>query len=83
MSKLCWDEKHIPISVGVGFNVPGYAKGVCFVNANLDKLLDEMLTAMYKIAKKAETIQKINLSTSVNITANSLRYFVLHRFPRK
>ena len=58
-NKLRWDEKHIPISVGVGSNVPGHEKGVCFVNADLDELLDEMLTEMHKIAKKVKHIQKI------------------------
>ena len=58
-NKLRWDEKHIPISVGVGSNVPGHEKGVCFVNADLDELLDEMLTETHKIAKKVKHIQKI------------------------
>ena len=56
--KICWEEKHIPISVGFGSNVPGDTKGVCFVNADLDELLDRMLTEMHKIAKKAKSIQK-------------------------
>ena len=56
--KIRWEEKHIPISVGVGSNIPGHTKGVCFVNADLDELLDGMLTEMHKIAKKAKCIQK-------------------------
>ena len=57
-TKLRWEEKHVPISVGVGSNVPGHKKGACFVNADLDALLDEMLTKMHEIAKKAKSIQK-------------------------
>ena len=57
-AKLLWEEKHVPISVGVGSNVPGHKKGVCFVNADLDALLDEMLTKMHEIARKAKSIQK-------------------------
>ena len=56
--KLVWEEKHIPISVGVGSNVPGFTNSICFVNYDLDGLLDEMIDHMHTIGKRVKDIQK-------------------------
>ena len=56
--KLVWEEKHVPISVGVGSNVEGFKNGVCYVNYDLDALLSQMLEHMHDIAKAVKNIQK-------------------------
>ena len=55
--KLIWEEKHVPISVGVGSNVEEYKEGVCFVSYDLDELLSQMIERMHTIAKAVKTKQ--------------------------
>ena len=58
--KLIWEEKHIPISVGVVSNVEEFKNGVCYVNYDLDELLSQMIERMHTIANavKTEQVQK-------------------------
>ena len=44
--------------MGVGSNVPGFEKGVCFVDFDLDNLLSQMLKHMENIAQKVHGIQQ-------------------------
>ena len=57
-NKLVWEEKHVPISVGVGSNVEGFKDGVCYVSYDLDDLLSQMLEHMQNIAKKVKEMEK-------------------------
>ena len=57
-NKLLWEERHTPVSVGVGSNVPGFEKGVCFVDFDLDNLLSQMLKDMENISQKVRGIQQ-------------------------
>ena len=61
-NKLVWEEKHVPISVGVGSNVEGFEDGVCYVDYDLDALLSQMLERMHTIAQKVKRIQKEKFS---------------------
>ena len=61
-NKLVWEEKHVPISVGVGSNVEGFEDGVCYIDHDLDALLSQMLERMHTIAHKVKRIQKEKFS---------------------
>ena len=61
-NKLVWEEKHVPISVGVGSNVEGFKDGVCYVSYDLDDLLSQMLEHMQNIAKKVKEMENTNLT---------------------
>ena len=61
-NKLVWEEKHVPISVGVGSNVEGFKDGVCYVSYDLDDLLSQMLDHMQNIAKKSKKWKNTNLT---------------------
>ena len=57
-NKLVWEERHVPISVGVGSNVEGFKEGVCYVSYDLDELLSQMLEHMHNIADKVKEMEK-------------------------
>ena len=56
--KLKWIEKHVPISVSVSSNVPRFTSPKFIDNANLDKLLEEMISYMNEIGEKTENLAK-------------------------
>ncbi len=54
--KLEWLEKHMPISVSLSSNLPGYEKGRCIINENPDELVQEMVEYLLQIRDKYQTI---------------------------
>ncbi|KAJ8311825.1 hypothetical protein KUTeg_010638 [Tegillarca granosa] len=49
---LKWTRKHIPISVSVCSNVPGYTEPFCIVDENCDQLVSSMVSYMHEISSK-------------------------------
>ncbi len=54
--KLQWTHKHLPISVSVCSNVPGFTSPRCFVNADMDKLLSSMIGELRSIQSACSTL---------------------------
>ena len=54
--KLEWKAKHVPLSVSVCSNVPGFMEPNCFITqGNPEQLVRDMLEYMYCIQEAAET----------------------------
>ena len=53
---LEWISKHVPISVSIASNVPGFEAPICFVETNIDHLISTMLTYLKKISKSVQDI---------------------------
>ena len=52
--KLQWSARHVPLSVSVASNVPGYEPALCFVtDGNADKLVGCMITRLNTISDAA------------------------------
>ena len=52
--KLQWSARHVPLSVSVASNVPGYEPALCFVtDGNADKLVGCMITCLNTISDAA------------------------------
>ena len=47
--KLEWTQKHVPISVSVCSNVPGYTEPACFEQSDMNSLLERMVEALTQI----------------------------------
>ena len=54
--KLQWEQEHVPISVGIGSNVPGFCKSMCIIDFDLDSLLSKMLGYMKEIAEASKCL---------------------------
>ena len=53
--KLTWEAKHIPLSVSVCSNIPGYQEPRCFVTeGDPEKLVSKMVDYMHQIQTTAE-----------------------------
>ncbi|KAJ8020607.1 hypothetical protein HOLleu_40243 [Holothuria leucospilota] len=56
-SKLTMEALHVPLSVSVCSNVPGYEEPMCFISeGNADKLLQNMLCYLTEISDKSLTL---------------------------
>ena len=55
---LIWTQEHVPIAVSVCSNVPEFTSPKCFVNENLDQLLEDMLSYMSEIREGALPLLK-------------------------
>ncbi|KAJ8044458.1 Krueppel-related zinc finger protein 1 [Holothuria leucospilota] len=56
-SKLTMEALHVPLSVSVCSNVPGYEKPMCFISeGNADELLQNMLCYLTEISEKSMTL---------------------------
>ena len=54
--KLTWEAKHVPLSVSVCSNVPGYTEPQCFVTeGNPQELVNKMVDYMHQIQETAQT----------------------------
>jgi len=51
-AKLTWTKIHVPLSVSVCSNVPGYEEPRYFINTNLDLMLDCIINYVEEIAGK-------------------------------
>ena len=52
--KLQWSARHVPLSVSVASNVPGYEPALCFVtDGDADKLVGCMMTRLNTISDAA------------------------------
>lgn len=56
--KVEWTHEHMPISVSICSNVPGFEEPNCLVNDNGDELVREMVGYMKDIAEKTELLAK-------------------------
>lgn len=56
--KVEWTQEHMPISVSICSNVPGFEEPHCLVNDNGDELVREMVGYMKDIAEKTELLAK-------------------------
>ena len=57
--KLTWNAKHIPLSVSVCSNVPGYDQPKCFVsNGDSKQLVKEMIEYLVKISEESYRLLK-------------------------
>lgn len=56
--KVEWTQEHMPISVSICSNVPGFEEPHCLVNDNGDELFREMVGYMKDIAEKTELLAK-------------------------
>jgi len=54
--KLQWTQKHVPISVSVCSNVPDYDQPRCFVDDDLNGLVESMIAYMEDVAETAATL---------------------------
>ena len=55
--KVEWQRKHVPLSVSVASNVPGYQKPVCFISkGEAEQLMLNMLSYMHQIQEQAEKL---------------------------
>ena len=59
-TKLKWTAKHIPISVSITSNVPGYTDAKCIIDSNQKSLINKMMEYMGKISDQVYDIQKDN-----------------------
>ncbi len=50
--KLEWTHKHVPISVSVCSNIPGFDRAQCLINEDLDSLLSGMLSSLSSMRDK-------------------------------
>ena len=55
-AKLCFTQRHIPISVSINSNVPSYQQPFHIVNSNLDILLERMIEYLRSISDKAGSL---------------------------
>uniref|UniRef100_A0A8W8JJ99 Uncharacterized protein n=1 Tax=Magallana gigas TaxID=29159 RepID=A0A8W8JJ99_MAGGI len=62
--KVEWTHEHMPISVSICSNVPGFEEPHCLVNDNGDELVREMVGYMKDIAEKTELSQDESLPFS-------------------
>ena len=54
--KLTWEAKHVPLSVSVCSNVPGYTEPQCFVTeGNPQELVNKMVDYMHQIQETSQT----------------------------
>ena len=51
--KLKWISEHVPISVSISSNVPGYTDAKCIVNSDRALLINGMLDYMMEISEKS------------------------------
>ena len=63
--RLIWEEKHVPISVGVGSNVEEFKNSVCYISYDLDELLSQMIERMHTIANAVKKNKYRNLLGSL------------------
>ena len=57
-AKMEWTQEHVPISVSICSNVPGFMDPHCIVNADADDLVREMIEYMQGIATTAKELNK-------------------------
>ncbi len=65
--KLQWTHKHLPISVSVCSNVPGYTTPRCFVNADMDELLSRMIGELRSIQSACSTLAESQMGESMRM----------------
>ena len=63
--KLVWTQRHVPVSVSISSNVANFKDKQCFVSADIDKLLKDMVEYMKKISKTVEKLTKKKWSEAI------------------
>ncbi|KAJ8298574.1 hypothetical protein KUTeg_022634 [Tegillarca granosa] len=55
---LKWTQRHIPVSVSICSNVPGYNEPCCIINSDTDQLVSSMIEYMQQITNKVGDLAK-------------------------
>ena len=67
--------EHIPVSVAIGSNVPGFEETKCIINPNGDELVKEMEELMTEIAKQAEILLRRKWRGTLTQLDNLISYW--------
>ena len=70
--KLKYTHQHVPVSVSINSNVPGFDSPKHFVNANLDHLLELMLEYLQNISDKACNLTREKLQSAFSALQQKL-----------
>ena len=65
-NKLKWTHKHIPVSVSVSSNVPGFTEPKCFINSEPSSLVKSLLEYLHNISDKSYSLHKATLQHIFN-----------------
>ena len=71
--KLCFTQRHVPISVSVNSNVPGFESPYHIVDQNLDVLLEQMVSYMTQISDTAARLTRQKLQPAFEILQDKLK----------
>ena len=71
-AKLCFTQRHIPISVSINSNVPGYEEPHHVVDSNLDVLLEQMIEYLRLVSEKACRLTKQKLQPAFDMLEQKL-----------
>ena len=71
--KLEWTHYHVPVSVSVCSNVPGYERPACFVNPDLDELLKAMVATLTEIQETCAGMARSKWGPYMDSLKESLR----------
>lgn len=55
-----WLEEHLPVSVSVSSNVPGYTEPKCFICPDLNQLVSKKLEYLYEIQMQLPSLPNSN-----------------------
>ena len=47
--KVEWTHEHVPVSVSICSNVPGHSEAICYVQSDLQMLVDDMMSGLESI----------------------------------
>ncbi|KAL5020686.1 hypothetical protein ScPMuIL_002230, partial [Solemya velum] len=64
--KLTFTHRHIPISVSVCSNVPGFTEAHCVVDSNMDALIERMIRYMSRIREECQRLNLVKFSNVFN-----------------
>ena len=70
--KLEWTRQHVPISVSVCSNVPGYTEQACFVQSDMDSMLERMLEASTQIQRVRSALAQQKWGKYLEVLNNRL-----------
>ena len=65
-NKLKWTHKHIPVSVSVSSNVPGFTEPKCVINSEPSSLVKSLLEYLHNISDRSYSLHKATLQHILN-----------------
>ncbi len=62
-NKLNWLPKHVPFCFGLCSNIPGYKEPYVYINDNMDKLVDNMISYLNEMSTKSKLLCEEKLAS--------------------